>query len=343
MQDNYNFDSVLDDFNNMLSEIEIFCGLNTPLYHYTTLNGLKGIIDSQSLHLSKINVLNDKKEVSYFHELVKILIEEFERVGNDDIGKLECYFRYLTKILDNKEKELEKPTPPYWRKDGDSYLFSRDIFVCSFSRDDDLLDMWNYYAEGDGVCIKLCLEHEKGIERKVDVYEIGNTPLTSVQCDKYVGCVVYDLATQKQMIKNILIKGAESFEKFCDSDYVENVIMYWMNVFYRTILFPMSLFMKHPAFCNEREIRVAITKRYTMSNEDEWIKLAYEGKYKNRYKVVGDVVKPYIEMKLSKNDICQVSVGPLSKLDRRNLYEYLNSEGLNLTMNDIKKSTIPLR
>ena len=41
-----------------------------PLYHYTSLEGLRGIVDSRTLWATDIRYLNDAQELHHFGQLV---------------------------------------------------------------------------------------------------------------------------------------------------------------------------------------------------------------------------------------------------------------------------------
>src|SRR4030042_493883 len=48
------------------------------LYHYTSIDGLKGILDSRCLLASQIHFLNDTQEFKYSFDILKKLISEFK-------------------------------------------------------------------------------------------------------------------------------------------------------------------------------------------------------------------------------------------------------------------------
>jgi hypothetical protein len=95
------------------------------LFHYTSLEGLLGIIESQSIWATNVLYLNDASELNY---LIKLLIEEVSNVkekipvDSKGLGK----FSFFDGIIENIEKFISHP-----------YRFS--FFVCSFSEEKDLL------------------------------------------------------------------------------------------------------------------------------------------------------------------------------------------------------------
>ena len=86
------------------------------VYHYTTIEGLKGIISDRKLWLTDIRYLNDKAELGHGYKLIN---EYQERVGGSKLS-----------IKDDV-----------------------CIYVASFSLDNNSLSQWRAYAKSGGVAI----------------------------------------------------------------------------------------------------------------------------------------------------------------------------------------------
>lgn len=82
----------------------------SSLFHYTSQEGLKGIIESTNIYASHIRFLNDAAEYDYAY---KVLLSQAE--------KYKEFFKCTLEI------------PP-------------DIFVCSFSTEGDILSQWRAYC-----------------------------------------------------------------------------------------------------------------------------------------------------------------------------------------------------
>ena len=95
------------------------------LYHYTSSNGIFGIINSCELHCSNVNFLNDPTEQKYFDNILKEVITEAPVCKN------------IYEILYNKSLELSLINP-------------FENYIISFCKNKDLLPMWVQYAKGDG-------------------------------------------------------------------------------------------------------------------------------------------------------------------------------------------------
>lgn len=104
-------------------------GVNV-LYHYTDLNGLKGIIENQSFLSSNSAYLNDKEEFYYGVNLFKTAISSYQPQTPDEEN-----------IIEEISKELNNKSESYH-------------FVTCFSIEGDSLSQWRAYAnDGKGIAI----------------------------------------------------------------------------------------------------------------------------------------------------------------------------------------------
>ena len=90
------------------------------IYHYTTLEGLKGIIEDNSIWATKISYLNDSSEYRIAIELMKKRLSE----------KSDWCAQIFEETL-NTFGWLENP----------------NVYVCSFSEKDDSLSQWRAYSK----------------------------------------------------------------------------------------------------------------------------------------------------------------------------------------------------
>jgi hypothetical protein len=97
------------------------------LYHYTSLEGILGIIESNSIWATNILYLNDASELNYAEGLLREQVLNFQKgLGNAFMPEY-MFFQSLMKNIE--------------------YFFVRnDFFVCSFSEKDDLLSQWRGYC-----------------------------------------------------------------------------------------------------------------------------------------------------------------------------------------------------
>src|ERR1700723_398094 len=101
-----------------------------PLYHYTTGEGLVGILSSKQLWCTQISCLNDTTEFTY-------AIEEFQ------------------KLVRTRLTEQHHPIQELFLRGLEQYLSAPDaersqFFVTCFSEREDDLSQWRAYSGGEG-------------------------------------------------------------------------------------------------------------------------------------------------------------------------------------------------
>lgn len=101
------------------------------LYHYTDLNGLKGIVENKSLWATSLQFLNDSEELLHGMECIKNALPKFEeKIPSPDIESIiHALERYSKRYLKN-------------------------AYNISFCRDPELLSQWRGYANKQGVCLE---------------------------------------------------------------------------------------------------------------------------------------------------------------------------------------------
>ena len=101
------------------------------LYHYTTQKGLIGIIEKRSIWASKVQHLNDTQEFKLALNLAKKALEKKSKDAENAIQNK----------IDQMIEDLEE-------------IPSINVFVCSFTEEDDLLSQWRAYSSfGNGYAI----------------------------------------------------------------------------------------------------------------------------------------------------------------------------------------------
>ena len=126
---NMTMQRVIDSFHSFWLPLHSFSD-QLVLYHYTTLQGLKGILQTKSLWCTDTSSLNDPMELKYGKKLIIDKLNEKMKIeGNETIKDL----------LNNLIKFVNI---------FDIYLYR--VFVACFCEDDNLLSQWRAYA-GKGV------------------------------------------------------------------------------------------------------------------------------------------------------------------------------------------------
>lgn len=104
------------------------------LCHYTSLEGVIGIIGGRDLWLTNSRFSNDDEETNYGHGLVDEILDDLRQVATNDGTRVDWLGRLADRIASSR---------------GDQ------VYVCCFCEKDNLLSQWRGYAEnGGGISIE---------------------------------------------------------------------------------------------------------------------------------------------------------------------------------------------
>ncbi|EOQ98272.1 PF11185 family protein [Leptospira wolbachii serovar Codice str. CDC] len=117
------FEKIIEIFKRKTEEIIIPQVNPKEIYHYTDINGVKGILESRRIWASDVRYLNDPSETTYFHNLIKEKIENSKLTG------------ILEELLNTTRKFIEQ------------HHSEAPRFVTSFCIEKDLLSQWRYYSK----------------------------------------------------------------------------------------------------------------------------------------------------------------------------------------------------
>lgn len=196
-------------------------------YHYTTGNGLLGILNSNTLHCSNINFLNDPSESKYINTILQEIFESNHR---------------YKEIYDQLHQN-----------DFIFFLQPQYLYIASFSRKRDSLHMWHYYADGNGynigididAIIKLNEDKVGSIKKRDMIYE-----------SKEQKRLLVDLFTKydKELldINNLVFENEREEEITMIQKYNE------LSISFEFEIFNFEMTFKHPAYRHEEETRLII-------------------------------------------------------------------------------------
>lgn len=332
-----NIDSVL---NNKCEDIK-------TVYHYTSIDGLKSILENQTLRISNAKYLNDNSELKYGLQLIKRCakdIRERNDVKNEEVNNL---FDEKVHSLILKIEEKAKNT-----------------YILSLSTNKDSLMLWSNYSgfSGYNLGIDLCK-----LKHRMKNLHIGNN---GIEMTKYIGAdgekmyhtcdihplvyfltVVYDLTEQEKMIYKYIEKLHCLCEKYIDKlsykcsydGYDSKLVSYIIDEIVESIAASLSyliLCFKQENFYPEEEIRAVVTLQSDFIRKDLV-----------QYRVAKNMIIPFIEVKfnddLRKNilPITAVTIGPTNndEIIREGIYEFMKDNNYNMDNIEIRKSSIPLR
>lgn len=199
------------------------------LFHYTTLNGLRGIIESRTLWLTKAAYLNDRSELKH-------AITLFQQEAN----------RQATALLGDKADIGELLREAAHQLDS---FQETNICLASFCEDGDLLSQWRGYgSSGSGVALGFS---GQALER-----------VNGTGWAKLLRCL-YEPAEQIQVIRDLvcLLCNAYVLCKSSASSDRHSTIRKDLIGYFNTTFLQVAPVLKNKHFAEEREWRIVTLPR----------------------------------------------------------------------------------
>lgn len=308
-----------------------------PLWHYTSGNGLMGIIRNDPREYGKLHFwftrsdcLNDSSEGSHildlYRSVCKALFEE-EKISAD--------FFDLIKGLDiSTHQFINFPVPP-----PDDYTHASvldcvgcDAFICCFSLKEDSLDMWRYYSKGNGgyglKCAPFLFDKYKEYEHSD--YE-KDAMFSMIRAYK----VIYQNAKKEAILREIILDTYSAYQNETSTE-VEKVEDAQGFIRYALKIFQFQF--KHECYATEQEYRFVFYRPYskpkTLENELPPVK----------FRSQNGVIVPYIDIVVDDGSsyLSEVLISPYIESDfaLATTHEYLDYCGFSCTA---RKSTLPVR
>lgn len=186
--------------------------------HYTNLQGLVGIVESNELWLSDHRFVNDELEYEYGKQLAVSVISEIANSGGDSE-----FSGFIQRLLESIQKRS-----------------SQGVYIGSMSFSPDKLDQWKGYGNSsESICIKFAGEF--------DLWNAGNSHPTHIRQQR----VIYDECEQRSLIKAIILIFKEQFGEFRQFSCPFLNDLTWL-------IESQFIQFKHPAYASEDELRLTI-------------------------------------------------------------------------------------
>lgn len=192
------------------------------LYHYTSLEGLLGIVDSGELRASDIRYMNDSAELRHTLNLLNSHITERIIAGTDDPGLLNQLLEWLSHRI------VKGPM----------------LFGASFRANGNLLSQWRGYSiHGKGVSLGFNPEHITTCAERQN-FQVAKCLYDSTQQKKLIEKIV-------DAIEELALNNVQHIDS-CSADHQ------WHNIFEQieSDLLRIAAILKHPSFEEEQEWRI---------------------------------------------------------------------------------------
>lgn len=275
------------------------------IYHYTSGEGLKGIIENKELWFTNADFLNDRTEIQHTHILIDKVLDGFRSEKNqDEIEEFKGYIHNYVKP-DNR------------------------IYSASFSLDKDSNLLWANYATDDGYNI------EFDINKLDSILVDCNNDDDGVIFGRIFSPVNYDEKMQKKLLQTELISLYKIFKYCKENDMNEFLELSETN---RINIILYSLFFKRKEFVQEQEFRTALIC-VDDSKKADVLKVRIKNGACIPYAAISIASDKY------KVPIKSITIGPKNNLDiaengLRYLLKWNGFEKYHVTIN---KSKIPYR
>ena len=226
---------------------------DTTLYHYTSFDGLEGILlknGTPTFRFSRSDCLNDVSEgkeiLSIYKDCVKkanrlgLISDEFASIVENVVPNPRAYFM-VDAAFPNAENEKLPST----------YISSEEYetYLCCFSKASDDLAMWNYYVKNDGYdgyCIGL---QSNLLERKTKETIFNGCSMKLIE-------VIYS-PEEKERIINAMINRVYDLFK---SSFRESLIEEQTKDFIADYLSQLRFWFKSDYYKHEQEVRIILDK-----------------------------------------------------------------------------------
>lgn len=280
------------------------------IYHYTSSEGLLGILRDKTLWFTDTMALNDSSEGNYIWEI----LEECLKDNYDE--------KFNTAILALEKDAYEMDEETKGNFEPCAY------FICSFSENQDSLPMWNYYTKNvNSVGYNICFDRQYLTKIVKEWDKKFNVTLCQV---------VYDKEKQKEWMKSALDLIYKYWKKHKKNFRLE-LLSCLQYLFAR-----VRIVFKHPSFASEQEIRLVID----LPKGQFFDNLSTTPKQKEvKIRIANNMFVPYLEVPFKEpNIIRQITTSPIIKdetiLDSVFLLLYKYGE---IDSCEIKSSEIPLK
>jgi len=201
------------------------------LYHYTTLDGMQGIVRDRALWFGHASSLNDPLEIQYGQNIIaEVMNDASERENRKDVRK------FLRGLL-------------AWTQAFDTGLYH--IFVACFCESGNLLSQWRGYTNREGgYCLGFKFSTATRIVLDVEKLAQGKPP--------FLRKVSYDEDEQKALIQQYLDGVIEGVKRALDKGTATQHEGSELSMEFQAtnVLLDMLLSFKHPAFREEKEWRL---------------------------------------------------------------------------------------
>ena len=309
----------------------------SKLWHYTSAEGLLGIIKNESNEKGKLHFwftrsdcLNDTSEGTHILRL-------FRQVCTELLQQNAITLSFYETIKDSEISNHQFVNFPIPSRDEFTHESVLDCvpchaYICSFSLKEDSLDMWRYYSKGNGgyglKCYSMLFDELKDYEHSDYQKDAMFSLVRSYR-------VIYNDDEKKQILKDVIIDTSSVYE-ISDNSEVDKVRE--AKGFIQYILKTFQFRFKHECYSSEQEYRFVFYLPYSKPN-------LLENKMPIvKFRAQNGMPIPYIDLTVENGDsyLEEVLISPFVKNENvlATTSDYLTQCGFNCK---VRRSELPVR
>lgn len=208
------------------------------LYHYTTIDGLKGIIKNRSLWLTHTSTLNDPTELKYGKEIILNILHS--EIGNR-------HEEIINKFLNSLIGEVNS---------FDEIMY--EAYVACFCKSDNLLSQWRAYGHRGG-------GYNLGFTFTSNTKFYQTPDHTEKESHVILRKIIYDYNKQQKIvteyISSIISYAKDAVKYFKNHDGIPKIWESMAAMEAANILCDLMLSFKNPVFSEENEWRLILVRQ----------------------------------------------------------------------------------
>lgn len=191
------------------------------LYHYTSIEGFKGIIDKKEIWATSADSLhNDPTEITIAKTIARKILDEKDFSGKDEL------YNKCKESIENSDRSKEFQC------------------ICSFSEEENLLSQWRAYCPTGGVSIGFSMPRIGDNKQYLEIKD-GLHHNDYYAHETYCYKCIYDLQEQEQKMRKL-------FDSLLER--TENIGL--LGGFFGKMIQTFSYTFKHKSFEEEKEWRL---------------------------------------------------------------------------------------
>jgi hypothetical protein len=277
------------------------------LFHYTTADGLVGVLTSRSFWMTSLRYMNDLSELQYAKDLIgDVIASRAALPSNSSIAQ-----EFLRRIQGSY----------------DLFATGTDVYAICFCATGNLLSQWRAYGARGG-----------GYACGFDFFQLQRL----IPKDFTLRQVIYDSVQQREIVEQTLGRFCETAERRAQTD--PDTVLEFLPDLCRTFSAVVADYMfsfKHPEFAEEQEWRL-VTFRGTIPMGPP-----SSAEPPTKFRTYNGNIIPYFELSLanafdaSKEDTLGIGFPVVELVIGPTLNPELNEQSAQLLLRSINTSFVP--